>query len=113
MAPPDELLAYLSDDERAEVARLLAATRKPWTPLPGPQTQGYVSEATIVGFGGAAGGGVFGGAPSFGAGSGGFGGGSGGGGVGGGGGGPTFGAAPSFGGSGGFSLSGAVTRAGQ
>lgn len=57
MAPPDELLAYLSDDERAEVARLLAATRKPWTPLPGPQTQGYVSEATIVGFGGAAGGG--------------------------------------------------------
>jgi hypothetical protein len=53
----DGLLGYLTADERAHVAGLLAATAKPWTPLPGPQTQGYVSEATIVGFGGAAGGG--------------------------------------------------------
>ena len=57
MAPPDELLAYLSDDERAEVARLLAATRKPWTPLPGPQTMAYYSKADVTGYGGAAGGG--------------------------------------------------------
>ena len=57
MTSVDDLLSYLTDDERAQVQGLLAATRKPWTPLPGPQTQGYLSEATIVGFGGAAGGG--------------------------------------------------------
>lgn len=57
MTDVDDLLSYLTDDERAQVQGLLAATRKPWTPLPGPQTQGYLSEATIVGFGGAAGGG--------------------------------------------------------
>lgn len=31
--------------------------RKPWAPLPGPQTMAYTSEADIIGFGGAAGGG--------------------------------------------------------
>jgi hypothetical protein len=42
----DEVLAYLSDED---LPLLLEATCKPWTPLPGCQTQGYVSEATIVG----------------------------------------------------------------
>lgn len=31
--------------------------RKPWTPLPGPQTMAYESKADIIGYGGAAGGG--------------------------------------------------------
>jgi len=48
--------------ERARLARALELARElkrrcPWSPLPGPQTMAYTTEADIVGFGGAAGGG--------------------------------------------------------
>lgn len=52
-----ELLRWLEPAERAELERILDLKRQLWTPLPGPQTQAYHSEADIVGFGGAAGGG--------------------------------------------------------
>jgi hypothetical protein len=51
-----ELLASLSASEREELDRLLSSG-PPWQPLPGPQEMAYRSEATVVGFGGAAGGG--------------------------------------------------------
>lgn len=51
-----ELLQYLSPDERARLDVLLRGD-SPWKPLPGPQTTAYYSQATVVGFGGAAGGG--------------------------------------------------------
>ena len=46
----------LSGAEQEELDLLLGAD-KPWRPLPGPQSDAYESEADIVGFGGAAGGG--------------------------------------------------------
>jgi len=49
-------LSRLTDDEREELDRLIA-TPEPWTPLPGPQSMAYESEADVVGYGGAAGGG--------------------------------------------------------
>lgn len=54
-----ELERYFTDEERSELASLLAADidDTPWRPLPGPQTMAYHSEADIVGYGGAAGGG--------------------------------------------------------
>jgi hypothetical protein len=52
-----ELLAQLTPSERAEFERLVAMDRRPWHPLPGPQTLALASTADIVGFGGAAGGG--------------------------------------------------------
>lgn len=51
------LLAYLTPQERAELDQLIASDPVPWRPLEGPQTQAYESEADIVGYGGAAGGG--------------------------------------------------------
>ncbi len=52
-------MPYLTEDERNELAQIvdvdLAAVR--WRPLPGPQTMAYYSEADVVGYGGAAGGG--------------------------------------------------------
>lgn len=51
------LLALLTPDERRELDRLAAMDRRPWHPLPGPQTMALASTADIVGFGGAAGGG--------------------------------------------------------
>lgn len=51
-----ELLPYLSDSEKAELDALLDAAPV-WSPLPGPQSQAYFSEADVIGFGGAAGGG--------------------------------------------------------
>lgn len=59
---PDEIkaaLAYLDEDERAELDALIAADVQltPWRALPGPQMMAYESEADIVGYGGAAGGG--------------------------------------------------------
>lgn len=61
MSPADvrELLPYLTPEERAELDQLLSAeiAAKPWVPLPGPQTMAYESEADVIGFGGAAGGG--------------------------------------------------------
>lgn len=51
-----ELLPYLTEAEAAELDELMADAPM-WLPLPGPQTQAYVTEADITGFGGAAGGG--------------------------------------------------------
>lgn len=51
------LLEYLTDEERAELDALLAADRRVWRPLAGPQLAALNSEADIVGFGGQAGGG--------------------------------------------------------
>lgn len=52
-----ELWPYLTDEERAQVDTILAMPSPIWEPLPGPQTMAYYSEADIVGYGGAAGGG--------------------------------------------------------
>lgn len=54
-----DLERYLTPTERAELAALVAADldERPWRPLPGPQTMAYESEADVIGFGGAAGGG--------------------------------------------------------
>lgn len=51
------LLPYMTPEERAEVNAILARDTAVWRPLPGPQTLAYESEADIVGYGGAAGGG--------------------------------------------------------
>ena len=54
-----ELERYLTPAEREELDAIIAAdiaTRR-WVPLPGPQTMAYESEADVIGFGGAAGGG--------------------------------------------------------
>ena len=54
-----ELERYLTPAEREELAALVDAdvAAKPWRPLPGPQTMAYESQADVIGFGGAAGGG--------------------------------------------------------
>lgn len=54
-----ELDAYLTPAERAELLELISADKAemPWRPLPGPQLMAYESEADIVAYGGAAGGG--------------------------------------------------------
>lgn len=52
----EDLFPFLTAEETAFV--LEAAEHAPlWTPLPGPQTMAYESEADIIGYGGAAGGG--------------------------------------------------------
>lgn len=51
------MLPYLTEEERAEMDRLITEGAPVWTPLEGPQTAAYESEADIVGYGGAAGGG--------------------------------------------------------
>lgn len=53
------LLPFMSERERAELAGIVALDRKAaiWRPQPGPQTMAYYSDAKIIGFGGAAGGG--------------------------------------------------------
>lgn len=51
------LLEYLTDEERAELDSLLTSDKTLWRPLPGPQTIAYESQADIIGYGGAAGGG--------------------------------------------------------
>lgn len=53
----EQLLPYLTEDEKAELLSILATDKRPWAPLPGPQLVAYESKADIVGFGGAAGGG--------------------------------------------------------
>ena len=52
-------LKYLTEAERIELEELIAADMAdvPWRALPGPQTMARESEADIIGFGGAAGGG--------------------------------------------------------
>ena len=54
-----EMERYLTPEEREELNSLIAADLgdAPWRPLPGPQTMAYESEADVIGFGGAAGGG--------------------------------------------------------
>lgn len=54
-----ELQRYLTPKEREELDALITAdiTEHRWRPLPGPQTMAYESEADVIGFGGAAGGG--------------------------------------------------------
>lgn len=54
-----ELERYLSPAEREELAALIAEdlAESPWRPLPGPQQMAYESQADVIGFGGAAGGG--------------------------------------------------------
>ncbi|OZI23740.1 terminase [Bordetella genomosp. 9] len=53
-----QILPYLTPAERAEVNRILSLLpTQVWYPLPGPQTMAYTSTATIIGYGGAAGGG--------------------------------------------------------
>lgn len=53
-----ELLPFLTPQERAEMDLLLATAKTPvWTPLPGPQTAAFYSEADELFYGGAAGGG--------------------------------------------------------
>lgn len=52
-----ELVSYLTPDERQEVDQLLTVDASIWSPLPGPQTMAYESQADIIGYGGAAGGG--------------------------------------------------------
>lgn len=51
------LQRYLTPEELAEVDQLLSIDAPLWQPLPGPQTLAQESQADIVGFGGAAGGG--------------------------------------------------------
>ncbi|CAB4165185.1 hypothetical protein UFOVP821_24 [uncultured Caudovirales phage] len=50
-------LPFLTPDERALLDELLCTDEAAWRPLPGPQRAAYDSQADIVGYGGAAGGG--------------------------------------------------------
>lgn len=52
-----ELLSYLTPEEREELDKLIAADPVPWRPLPGPQSMAYYTLADVLGYGGAAGGG--------------------------------------------------------
>lgn len=51
------LLGYLKPQERSLLSRLITRRKPLWQPLPGPQTEAYMSIADVVGYGGAAGGG--------------------------------------------------------
>lgn len=57
LAEREALDAYLMPEMRAELDALLLSDPMIWRPLAGPQTAAYYSEADVVGFGGAAGGG--------------------------------------------------------
>lgn len=52
-----ELLPKMTEEERAEVMRILASDKAIWRPQPGPQSKAYHSQADILGYGGSAGGG--------------------------------------------------------
>jgi len=54
---PQDLLRVATPQQRARLNALLTKLKRPWRPLPGPQTMAYETEADIIGFGGAAGGG--------------------------------------------------------
>jgi hypothetical protein len=51
------LMEYMTPAEKVEVMAILARDGRKWRPLPGPQTMAYNSEADVIGYGGAAGGG--------------------------------------------------------
>jgi hypothetical protein len=53
----DDVKDDLTDDEKAEIARLLAHDNRIFFPTPGPQYMAFTSAADIIGYGGAAGGG--------------------------------------------------------
>ena len=53
----EELWPYLTDEEKAQIMALLQQDTAIWRPQPGPQADAYYSQADVVGFGGAAGGG--------------------------------------------------------
>lgn len=53
----DALLGYLTPDELAQIDKLLNDPSRLFWPLPGPQMMAYYSEADLIGYGGAAGGG--------------------------------------------------------
>lgn len=57
VAEIEALLPYCTPEERAVIDAILASDTVIWRPLPGPQTMAYYSEADVIGFGGAAGGG--------------------------------------------------------
>lgn len=57
MARITEAVKHMTPQEIAELDALLGPPDKIWHPLPGPQQMAYNSEADIVGYGGAAGGG--------------------------------------------------------
>jgi hypothetical protein len=57
VAEVQKMLPHLTERERGELWALMARDKKRWRPLPGPQTDAYQSEADIIGYGGAAGGG--------------------------------------------------------
>lgn len=57
VADIQKLLKHATPEELAEIDYLLSMDKSLWAPLPGPQTMAYESEADIVGYGGAAGGG--------------------------------------------------------
>lgn len=54
-----ELIDYLTEDQRREMFALIEQDKAHamWRPLPGPQSMAYHSEANVLGYGGAAGGG--------------------------------------------------------
>ncbi len=53
----ERIIPYLTLEERSELQQLMLSDNAIWTPLPGPQTEAYNSEAHVIGYGGAAGGG--------------------------------------------------------
>lgn len=53
----EDLLEALTPEERAKLDELIVTDPVRWRPLPGPQTVAFNSQATITGYGGAAGGG--------------------------------------------------------
>lgn len=53
----EKILSKLTAEEKAEVDKLLASDRTLWRPVGKPQAMAYQSEASIIGYGGAAGGG--------------------------------------------------------
>jgi len=52
-----ELLPHMTEEERAEVEKLLRVSTPIWCPQPGPQTEALLSKADILYYGGQAGGG--------------------------------------------------------
>lgn len=57
IAEINDLLSFLTDEERQEVDEILRAELPIWVPLPGPQTTAYESPADVIYYGGSAGGG--------------------------------------------------------
>lgn len=53
----EELMRYLTPEERVELFRLLETDTRLFKPQPGPQLDAWESEADVLGFGGAGGGG--------------------------------------------------------